>query len=152
MKRSLLILALSIVLCGVVILGVWKQKSSGTASTPAYADINIGSQVFRVELARTEARRELGLSHRDAIGSDGMLFVFSEPQQATFWMKDMRFALDMVWIDEGLVTGVSRDVPPPVDGHELETRESPSPVTYVLEVPAGDASGISVGDSFTLSY
>lgn len=66
-----------------------------------------GDQIF-VQLASTEGDRNLGLSGKDKlkmynqgdkIVTEGMLFVFEYPQTTSFWMKDMNFDLDMIWLD-----------------------------------------------------
>jgi hypothetical protein len=64
-----------------------------------------------------------------------MLFVFGDRAPTTFWMKGMRFPLDIVWIDRGRVTGIERDAPVPKG--EPPLYPSTGPVDHVLEVPAG---------------
>jgi uncharacterized membrane protein (UPF0127 family) len=66
------------------------------------------------EVVDTPASRELGLSGRTGLKKDeGMLFVFDKPGKYGFWMKDMLFPIDMVWISEdGLVVNVERNVTP----------------------------------------
>lgn len=106
---------------------------------------------FEVQLADTVAERRQGLSGQDALENDeGMLFVFEEKGKHGFWMKDMKFSIDIIWIDENLTVihleeGVSPDTfpesfAPSVDAH------------YVLEVYTGqaEAQGIDLGDRVTL--
>ena len=71
---------------------------------------------LRLEVADTDASRTLGLSGRDSLDSGaGMLFTFDAPGIYPFWMKDMKFPLDMVWIDSGKVVDVVT-LRPPVPG------------------------------------
>ena len=75
-----------------------------------------------------------------------MLFVFPQPAQHSFWMKDMNFPLDFIWIRNSRVTQVSTHVPatqPPV------TLAPDQPIDQVLEVNAGfiEKYGIKVGDA-----
>lgn len=107
-----------------------------------------------VEAVTTDASITQGLSGRDAIGSEGMLFVFGERHIPRFWMKEMKFALDFVWIDGDTVTEITKQVQPPKEDQSLSQLPlySPQqPITWVLEIPAGSADewGIAVGDRVT---
>lgn len=115
------------------------------------ASITIGDKVLKVEVASTPASISQGLSDRDEIGSDGMLFVFPERMIAQFWMRKMRFDLDIVWIVDGKVAQLDVRVPKPPEGvglAQLPVYTSQVPVDMVLELPAGavEALGIGVGD------
>ena len=102
-----------------------------------------GQAVFDVELAQTTAKREQGLSGRLTMpAGSGMLFVFDQPAQHTFWMKDMHYPLDFVWIRGGKVVEITKDVFPP------RTITPEVIVDQVLEINAGevDKYGIKVGD------
>ena len=103
--------------------------------------VRLGGQAFRVEVAATEIRRQAGLSGRPALPDDaGMLFVMTEPQVAAFWMPNMAFAIDLVWIDaERRVLG--RETLAPCDERGCQPRLAPAPVLYVLEVNAGRFAG-----------
>ena len=85
-----------------------------------------------------------------------MLFVFQEERLHTFWMKDMSFPLDMIWINaECSITDIIADVPnPPPDRKDkaLPTYSPSAPATYMLELNAGvaAASGLQTGDLITL--
>ena len=130
------------------------SKPTLSAATHDYANttVKVGSKTFAVELGLTSDQQALGLGKRDALApSAGMLFVFKPAQIATFWMKDMRFPLDMVWINNGRVIGISRNVPVPPAGTTTAKLPTYSPnalVDYVLEVNAGQADNVSIGDQF----
>src|ERR1043166_4776967 len=63
--------------------------------------ISIDGAPVVVEVASTETQREQGLSGRSALPSGrGMLFVFDADAEWGFWMKDMSFAIDMVWLSK----------------------------------------------------
>jgi uncharacterized membrane protein (UPF0127 family) len=114
------------------------------------ADILVGDTSLRVEIADTPFLRSRGLSYRDGLRpGTGMLFVFGEPAIHDFWMKGMRFCLDIVWIEDGQIVGAAQNAcpEPGVSDEDLTRYESPSPVSYVLEVPAGwlTAHGYSTG-------
>ena len=117
--------------------------------------IKVGDRTLRVEAVTTDQSTTQGLSGRSEIGSDGMLFVFKERRIPTFWMKDMRFALDFIWIDAGRVVDISENVPPPpADAtlSDLEVISPQEPAQYVLEVPAGSLAkwGVKIGDSVVI--
>ncbi len=99
-----------------------------------------------VELARTDAERERGLMFRDHLDRDqGMLFVFDEDSEHTFWMKNTLIPLDMIFIDGlGRIVGIVSRAEPLT----LAPRSAP-PSRYVLEVVGGWAEehGVKVGDT-----
>ena len=108
---------------------------------------------FAVEVADDAVERSRGLSGREPLPEDGgMLFVYQEPLVPGFWMRQMRFPLDFVWIGEDCeVVDVTPDVPAPGSGtpdSELTVYRPGTPVLYNLEVNAGTAErhGIEVGD------
>jgi uncharacterized protein len=76
-----------------------------------------------------------------------MLFVFDRPGIHAFWMKQMRFAVDIAWIDDHLkIIHIQSHVPP---GSYPEIFAPPAPARYVIETRAGllDALGVAVGDT-----
>jgi uncharacterized membrane protein (UPF0127 family) len=77
-------------------------------------DLKFGSQSLQIERVDTPALREKGLSGRSNLpAGQGMLFVFSDPSQYCFWMKDMKFNIDMIWLDSaGQVIKVQSNVSP----------------------------------------
>lgn len=93
-----------------------------------------------VTVADNDATREKGLSGKEALAPDeGMLFVFDHPQAYGFWMKDMRFPIDILWIAQGQLVDITTDAAIPVPGQELPVYYPRVPVDHVLEVRAGFA-------------
>lgn len=105
------------------------------------ADITVGETPLIVELAVQIDEQARGLGYRDGLAEGtGMLFVGSQPTERTFWMKGMRFCLDIIWIENGQITGAAENTcPDPAGTADADKVRYPSgqPVTYVLEVPAG---------------
>ena len=101
----------------------------------------MGGQTFRVEVAATDATREQGLSGRTTLPADsGMWFALPAPGLHGFWMKDMNFPIDLVWISpDHEVLGSIRL--PPCGSYACPVYYPPSPATYVLEVNAGSFTG-----------
>ena len=105
------------------------------------AEIAVGGVPLTVELAIGPAAQARGLGYRPGLQpGTGMLFVDDAPNERSFWMKGMRFCLDIVWIDGGRIVGAAESVcpdPPGTPDAERPRYRSPQPVQYVLEVPAG---------------
>ena len=104
--------------------------------------ITVENLMYAVEVVDTPDSITQGLSGREQIGSQGMLFLFGRSQQANFWMKDMKFNLDLVWINDEKIVGITNNVlhpKPNTPDSQLPTYFSPQVVDMVLEVPAGFA-------------
>lgn len=112
--------------------------------------IQIGKTRLTVEMVTGAQAISRGLSDRDVLGSDGMLFVLPERTVPTFWMKGMRFDLDFVWIDGTHVVDVTENVSAQhgVPEYQLKVYSPKAVVTHVLEMNAGEISKrqIHVGD------
>lgn len=116
------------------------------------AFVEIGTQRVAVDLAITPEEQQLGLGGRDELPwGEGMYFVYERRALYGFWMKGMRFPIDIVWIREGRIVDISPRVPfvPGENGPTVRPREA---VDAVLEVPAGyaSASGWRIGDRVRL--
>ncbi|MFV2034180.1 MAG: DUF192 domain-containing protein [Halocynthiibacter sp.] len=130
--------------------------AAGLAVTPALALANCsdtevdlrgdwGQVRFTVEVADDPEERAQGLMYREELAARaGMIFIFDQPQQASFWMKNTLIPLDMIFVDKtGRVSRIAENAVPrdltPVDGGE--------DVLVVLEINGGLAAtyGITVG-------
>lgn len=106
----------------------------------------------RVSVADTHATREKGLSGRAPLASDeGMLFIFEQEDRYAFWMKDMRFAIDIIWIKDGAIADITTDVAPSPPGADLPLFFPRVPVDTVLEVPAGFAKAHGLRTGMTVA-
>ena len=112
--------------------------------------LSIDNAVFDVEIASTPLEQARGLSFRTSLGANqGMLFVFGTGSVQTFWMKDMNFPLDMIWISGNTVVGFAQNDPAePGVATPTTIYSSPKNTDKVLEVNAGTVAkyGIKVGD------
>lgn len=111
--------------------------------------ISVGAVRFVGEIADTPEARTLGLSFRDSMQpGEAMWFDFGASLQTAFWMRGMRFPLDIVWVDEDLrVVHVTANAPPPAPGtpeSALPLYRPGAPVRYVLEINAGLAASYSI--------
>lgn len=112
--------------------------------------ITIRDARVSTEVVITPAEQAKGLGYRDSLAWDhGMLFPYEEARFRGFWMKGMRFDIDIVWILDGRIVDISHRVPhvPSPEGPWPSYRPN-SLVDQVLEVPAGYASshGWRAGD------
>ena len=126
----------------------------GPSVTPAAVapTVSVGGATFSVELAVTSDEQQQGLSDRPSMEpGSGMLFVYDSPKGVVFWMKNMHFPLDILWIGaDCTLVDFSRNVPPPAPGTEssdLERYRPGAEIQYVLEVNAGAAAGMRVGNT-----
>lgn len=113
-------------------------QSAGVAQPEGWATIR--GQRIALELAITQEEQILGLGRRDALAwGHGMLFLYAEPQFHRFWMKDMRFDIDIVWIRGDRIVDISHGVRhvPGGTGDQVAPREL---ADKVLEVPVGYAA------------
>lgn len=112
-------------------------------------DIQIGNTVVAAEIVDTDALRQQGLSGRAGLAAgEGMLFVFDTDNTWGIWMKDMRFAIDIVWADSaGTVVTVAARVAPE---SYPEVFYPAAPVRYVLELPAGFAAEYGIAEGVKL--
>jgi uncharacterized membrane protein (UPF0127 family) len=129
-----------------------KVKNFLIPSTPK---LYIGMTHFNVEIADTPKTRNQGLSGRKSLPENsGLLFVFPNSGLYQFWMKDMNFPLDFVWINQGKVVEITENVPPPSQTQNQPRTVNPFfPVDHVLEVNSGFVSknNIKVGDVVVLN-
>lgn len=115
-------------------------------------EVRIRDIVFEVEVASTTVEKARGLSFRMGLEEDhGMLFLFDRLDVQNFWMKDMRFPIDIIWISGGKVVGFAEHATPEPGTSlwNLKMYTSPPATDKVLEVNAGTVSKyqIKVGDS-----
>ena len=112
--------------------------ASGSSATtalkaPTTYRVTVGSTIVYAEAADTFAEREMGLMNRTYLNEDaGMLFIFPTPQQQSFWMKNMRIPLDIVFITaDNHVLEIYASVPP-CTGDPCTLYTSSAPIQYAL--------------------
>jgi uncharacterized membrane protein (UPF0127 family) len=143
MKHAILILLAAVAVAGVLF---WLRSQKTAAS-----QLHIGDHTtLQVEIVDSALSQAQGLSGRESLEKNtGMLFVFSRPAPRNFWMKDMRFPLDVVWIRDFEVVGFQENIlHPEASGGEVVRFQSRVPADMVLEINAGEVAlrGIKVGD------
>jgi|WetSurMetagenome_2_1015567.scaffolds.fasta_scaffold464681_2 uncharacterized membrane protein (UPF0127 family) len=114
------------------------------------SEVKINNGIFSAEVAIFNKEKGLGL--RSEIKEDqGMLFVFLNNNTKYFWMKDMQFPLDFIWINGNRIVNVTENVPVYTNG---EFTKINSMADKVLELKAGSVSKyrIKVGDKIAIKY
>jgi len=159
--KFILVLAVILLLVGGFICLGWPnsvsyvdQKILATNSASAHGTetpaVLLGDLEIPVELAVSYAEIQRGLSGRVSLAEDkGLLFIFSRPAIYRFWMPDMNFPIDIIWINEGKIIGINHNVSNDFDPDNPIFYYAPKPAQYVLEVNAGFAEqhGLDVGDN-----
>jgi uncharacterized membrane protein (UPF0127 family) len=126
--------------------------------TPYTKNLQVGDKKLLVQIVTSGIDMQQGLSDRSKLeDNQGMLFDYGAgtEQMPTFWMKSMRFNLDLIWIKDKKIIGVTKNVPAPLPSASLSTLPTyspPSPVDQVLEVNAGwvERNNIKIGDEISL--
>lgn len=113
--------------------------------------IALSDQELDVQIAQTPAHIYRGLGGRDSLEPyDGMLFLMGLHKKHGFVMRDMRFSLDIVWLDDGEVVDFVQNVSPQpgVSEEDLVAYYPRLPANIVLELPSGwiAAHGLEIGD------
>ena len=147
-KILLLIVVFLIIVSGAKVLTLHAPlKERNVEVVPAI----LGGVELSLEIAKTPQGRANGLSGRESLEEgQGLLFVFPKEGKYSFWMKDMNFPIDIIWIDKNMrVVGVLEEARP--DSYP-GTFSPPSDIQFVLEVPAGfyKRHSVKVGEGLFL--
>lgn len=119
-------------------------------SHPLVSKVKIRSTVITVEVAATEAQKQKGLGDRSSMAPNhGMLFSYDHKEQYNFWMRGMRFPLDILWIDGNKIVDITENVPNPKPGESPVVVKPDVAVNRIVEINAGmvEQFGIKVGDT-----
>lgn len=123
------------------------------ASVPT-SKVIIGEHTFNVSVAKTTEELQKGLSERNSLPQEqGMLFVFDQPADHSFWMKGMKFPIDIIFINNDKIVSISKNAQPVKDENAtLPLYNSGASADKVLEINAGlsDKYGFKPGDQIKL--
>ena len=105
--------------------------------------VQLPNATIAAEVVRSAADQQLGLGKRFFLPQQqGMLFYYDKPGVRVFWMKNMHFPIDIIWLQNGRILHIEREVPPPRKGaanNQLKRYGFGIVADMVLEIPAGQA-------------
>ncbi len=148
--RATIIVTVVMTALGAALMLSWPRSQVKTI--PASRLIMINGHTIQVDIADTPVKQFQGLSDRPNICSRcGMLFIFPRREEQVFVMRRMYFPLDIIWLDNNRVVGMSLNLPPE-SSEPYTPYASNGMVNMVLELPAGAAQNynIQVGDILSL--
>jgi uncharacterized membrane protein (UPF0127 family) len=132
-------------------------NNSFNAESSNLARLKIGEKEINIEIADEDKEQQKGLSGMESLPEDqGMLFVYKDLAIPTFWMRGMRFPIDIIWIVGGKVIDFEKRLPNPLPGtsdDELGRYSPTQPISAVLEVNAGfvEKNNIKIGSKVEFS-
>jgi len=135
----------------------YKQSVSILESNTELAEVKINEDIFTVFIADDKEEQKRGLiGHKSLSERSGMLFIFDAPNIPRFWMKDMQFPIDIIWIFQNQIIGWSENALPQSStlNSEFIIYYPPSLVDMVLEVAAGtvERKNIRIGDIVIIEH
>ncbi|MEX0918948.1 MAG: DUF192 domain-containing protein [Candidatus Paceibacterota bacterium] len=163
-NRLIVFIFIAVVLTG--LLFIWPEETRAPADravTPrpeetdnsinktVPSSVLIAGQVFTLEIADTPRDRAKGLAGRQELPANhGMLFIFPTAGNYNFWMKEMNFPLDIIWLDEDLtIIDLTENFSPETYPETITSKE---PAKYVLEIKAGlvERLNLTIGNTLEL--
>lgn len=113
------------------------SRSIDDTCTPISNETASDDVCIQLERVSSPADVRQGLSGRESLAlEEGMLFDFGREAEHCMWMKDMNFAIDIIWLDnEGVVVSALSNVPP--ESYPNVFCNEDEPARYVIEVNAG---------------
>lgn len=168
-RTTLVLLGVAAVACGLAVtLLVARQESipaptpaptplsstSNAAQKPAYTTtaLRMGNETYTLQVANTPEQQALGLGGRDSLAlKAGMLFSYPQPiEQSCFWMKDMRFTIDIIWLDsEKQVIKIESNLSPATYPQNYCSDKASQ---YVVELSAGQAAKLDMAIGQKLDF
>lgn len=150
------IVVILLVILGIVFFNVVSNnlRLPFPTSQPKSA-VSIDGQTFHVTVANTEKDKEIGLSNMSSLPKDqGMLFTFDHPDYYAFWMRNMKFSIDIIYIANKKIVTIFSNVPAPSSNTaSLPIYKPKQPADTVLEINAGLSNQyhFAVGDNVSIS-
>src|SRR4030042_6568100 len=136
----------------VIVLGIllnYLLSETFSISGNSIKRVHIRDVLVKAEVVSSKEKIEQGLAGRKNLPEGrGMLFEWRTSDVRNFWMKGMRFPIDIIWIENSRVIGCEKNISP----EDERIFSSPGPAAYVLEVPENfcDRYGVATGDKVTI--
>ena len=130
-----------------------REATSGQV-LPVSARTRIADRPIQLEVAKTVEQQDIGLMYRTSLADDrGMLFEFKLAQRVSFWMKNCKISLDMIFLRDGVVEAIEHSAPP-CTANPCPTYKPDTAVNRVIELRGGRATelGVKVGDRIKIEF
>ena len=137
-----------------IAIGVLAALTSACSVHAAGPTAELKGHRFSIEIAADDEARARGLMFRDSMPEDhGMLFIFDRSYVQTFWMKNTRIPLDILYFDANYKLVSVQERVPPCRSDPCAQYPSTGPAQYVLELNAGMTQklGAKPGDTLTVT-
>ena len=142
--RKTIFISINVSLCIIQLFTFNQSFAEEIVYSQAIVTTSTGEEI-PVEVADTLKKRSLGLGKRTTLKKGwGMLFVFEKRKPHRFWMKDMQFPLDIIWLDNHRIVHIIHNAKPANSRDEPKVMTSPVPVNFVLEIAAGRAAKLGL--------
>ena len=151
-SRKIISVAIGAIVVIVLILAI-TTLLKGNPPFKTTQKATVDNHTFKVNVAQTEKEKEIGLSDTKSLPDDyAMVFPFDQAGYYYFWMKNMKFSIDIIYIKDGKIVKIFTNVPTPQNNQPPKIYVSGSPADKVLEIKAGlsDKYKIKEGDLVTL--
>jgi len=161
-QKKLLIIVPSVVAMAIVaviafsLIPAIKTTESETTLQYETRKVTINNIPLTVEIADDNEKITKGLMFREGMEEDrGMLFIFEKEHGYQFWMMNMKFNLDIIWLNaNGKVVHIVENAEPCIDAaHSSQCTYNPDePAKYVLEVNAGFVKKYGIDENSTMKF
>ena len=140
-----------VVLVALLIMGIGASILIVHHSIVNVRTLRVGGHAYTLDVARSPDARAQGLGDRVSMPTNkGMLFVFDQPGIQCFWMKDMHFSLDMIWVSaDKRIEHIESNVAPRT---YPRTYCPDVPAAYVLELRAGQSGAVGLHKGQQLNF
>lgn len=117
------------------------------------ATAEIGNNKINLIIAKSADEKMKGLSGRNSLPQNqGMLFLFDTKDKYGFWMKDMKFSIDIIYLDDNTVVYIVKNAPSSVQAPALTVYKPSKPANRVLELNAGQADKFGIKEGTTIKF
>lgn len=154
--KKIILLYVGLIIIVVILALVQRGNTDFLTIFKSRATATINKAQFNLLIVKSAEDKEKGLSNRDSLNSkEGMIFLFDTKDTYKFWMRDMRFPIDIIFINDNKIVDIFENVPVPnanISPADLPQYVPREKANYVLEINAGLAkkNNIKIGDTVIL--
>lgn len=153
MKNIIILLVGLIIILIAVKFGIDYVKNGTLPLLSKTATITINKTTFSAEVANTSKKKEIGLSERKSLEQNkGMFFPFEKEGYYPFWMKNMKFPIDILYLKKNKITQIIEEAKPSINNEAPIIYTPQEPIDAVFEINAGLSKkyNIKIGDEVTI--